>query len=121
MENTSINKLASFAAPVGRVFIAAIFLQTGLAKISAYAGTQGYMEAKGVPGELLPLVIALEVLGAIAIIVGFKTRLAAFALAGFSVLSALIFHFDFGDQAQAMNFMKNIQGIFTTGFSLNAF
>ena len=50
-----------FAAPVGRVLIAIMFVMSGLSKISGYAGTQGYMESVGVPGILLPLVIALEV------------------------------------------------------------
>ncbi|MBK6452373.1 MAG: DoxX family protein [Proteobacteria bacterium] len=54
---------------IGRVLIAAMFLFAGIGKISGYAGTQGYMQSMGVPGALLPLVIALEVLGAIAIMV----------------------------------------------------
>ena len=56
------------------MLLAALFLVTGLGKIGAYAATAGYMESVGVPGALLPVVIAFEVLGAIAIIVGWKTR-----------------------------------------------
>jgi putative oxidoreductase len=93
---------------VGRVLIAALFLLAGLSKIGGYAGTQGYMAAMGVPGALLPLVIALEVLGAIAIIVGWRTRLFAFLLAGFTVLSALIFHRALGEPMQYILFMKNL-------------
>jgi len=93
---------------LGRVLIAAIFLVAGLNKIGGYAGTQGYMEAMGVPGALLPLVIALEALGAIAIIVGWRTRLFAFLLAGFSVVAAVIFHRALGDQMQFILFMKNL-------------
>jgi putative oxidoreductase len=93
---------------VGRVLIAAIFLVAGLGKITGYAATQGYMASMGVPGALLPLVIALEVGGAIAIIAGWRTRLVAFLLAGFSVVSALIFHSALGDQTQFILFMKNL-------------
>lgn len=93
---------------VGRVLIAAIFLLSGVSKISAYAATQGYMDGMGVPGGLLPLVIAFEIAAAIAIIVGFKTRIAALLLAGFSIVSAVIFHGDLGDQAQFIMFMKNL-------------
>ena len=67
----------------GRVLIASMFLIAGLGKIGGYAGTQGYMQSQGVPGALLPLVIALEVLGAIAIVIGYRTRLVAAALAVF--------------------------------------
>ena len=92
----------------GRALIAAIFLIAGLNKIGGYAGTQGYMEAMGVPGALLPLVIALEVGGAIAIILGYHTRLFAFLLAGFSIVSALLFHRALGDQMQSILFLKNL-------------
>ena len=93
---------------LGRVLIAAIFLVAGLNKIGGYAGTQGYMEAMGVPGALLPLVIALEVVGAVAIIVGWQTRLFAFLLGGFTLLSAVIFHRALGDQMQSILFLKNL-------------
>ena len=76
--------------------------------LSQYAGTQGYMDAMGVPSFLLPLVIITEVFGGLAIILGWKTRYVALALAGFSMLSALLFHADFSDQAQMTNFMKNL-------------
>ena len=91
----------------GRVLLAHIFLISGWSKIGGYAGTQGYMEAMGVPGALLPLVIAVEVLGALALIIGFKTRWAALGLAAFSVISAVIFHSNFADQMQMISFMKN--------------
>ena len=58
------------------------------------------MEAMGVPGSLLPIVIATEILGALAIIVGYQTRIVAFLLAGFSLVSAILFHFNFADQMQ---------------------
>ena len=60
------------------------------------------------PGALLPLVIALEVGGALAIIVGWQTRIVAFLLAGFALLSALIFHSHFADQVQMIMFWKNV-------------
>ena len=103
-----MNQIQMLSAPIGRLLLSMIFIVSGLNKIGGYAGTQGYMEAMGVPGVLLPLVIALEVLGGLAILVGFKARLVAFALAGFSILSALLFHSDFSDQMQMISFMKNL-------------
>jgi putative oxidoreductase len=93
---------------VGRFLISVMFLIAGISKITGYASTQGYMEAMGVPGALLPLVIILEVFGALAIIIGYKTKVIAFLLAGFSIVSALLFHNNFADQMQAALFMKNI-------------
>ena len=103
-----MNTLQNFAAPTGRFFLAIMFFMSGLTKITQYAGTQGYMEAMGVPGSLLPLVILTEALGGLAIILGWKTKYVAIALAGFSVLSAILFHADFSNQAEMTNFMKNI-------------
>ncbi|MDR9435605.1 MAG: DoxX family protein [Thiohalophilus sp.] len=93
---------------VGRLLLAHIFLLAGISKISGYAGTQGWMESMGVPGMLLPLVILLEIGGALALIIGWQTRWAAWALAAFSVLSAVIFHSNLADQMQSILFMKNL-------------
>jgi putative oxidoreductase len=102
---TSLAKPADLA---GRILLALMFLVSGLGKIGGYAGTQAYMASAGVPGWLLPLVIAVEVLGALAIIVGFHTRLAALALAAFTLAAAVLFHAHFGDQMQSIMFMKNL-------------
>ena len=98
----------AFATLLGRVGLSLIFIISGFGKIAAYAGTQQYMESQGVPGALLPLVILAELGGGLAILGGFFTRWVALALAGFSVISALLFHHNFGDQMQSINFMKNI-------------
>ncbi|WPC06713.1 DoxX family protein [Pseudomonas benzenivorans] len=92
---------------LARLLLAHIFLLAGINKIGGYAGTQGYMESMGVPGALLPLVILLEVGGGLALILGFLTRWAALALAGFSVAAAVIFHTNFDEQMQMILFMKN--------------
>lgn len=92
----------------GRVLLASLFLLSGLTKMSAYAATAGYMTAMGVSAALLPLVIATEVLGSLAVIVGWHTRIAAFLLAGFTVIAASIFHNHFSDQIQLIMFLKDI-------------
>lgn len=100
-----MNTVSNFA---GRLLLAAIFLIAGINKIGQYAGTQGYMESVGVAGELLPLVIILEIAGALALILGIQARLAALALAGFSIASAVLFHANFADHIQQILFMKNL-------------
>ena len=103
-----MKQIQSIAAPAGRILISLMFVTSGFSKISGYVATQGYMEAMGVPGALLPLVIAVELLGGLTVMLGWHTRIAAFLLAGFSLLSALLFHANFGDQMQMIMFMKNI-------------
>ena len=92
----------------GRVLLAHIFIISGWSKIGGFAGTQAYMESMGVPGALLPLVIAVELLGGVALIIGFQTRWAAIALAAFSIVAAMIFHYNLADQMQMISFMKNL-------------
>lgn len=100
--------LQNLAAPVGRLFLALIFIIMGFSKISGFAATQGWMESAGVPGALLPAVIALEIGGGLAILVGWRTRIVALLLAGFSLLTAIVFHADFADQNQFIAFLKNV-------------
>jgi putative oxidoreductase len=100
--------LEKFAELAGRALLALLFLLSGLGKLGSYDATAGYMSAMGVSGALLPVVIATEVIGAAAIIIGWRTRVVAFLLAGFTLLSALIFHRNLADQIQMIMFFKNI-------------
>jgi putative oxidoreductase len=94
---------------IARILVAHIFLLSGLSKLGAgYASTQGYMESMGMPGILLPLVVALEIGGGLGLIIGFFTRWIALALAGFCIVGAAIFHHDFADQTQMIMFMKDL-------------
>jgi putative oxidoreductase len=92
----------------GRFLLAVLFLLSGLGKVGAYGATAAYMSSAGVPGALLPAVIATELLGSLSVVLGWKARAAAFLLAGFSVLSALIFHNNWADQTQMVMFLKDL-------------
>jgi putative oxidoreductase len=93
---------------VGRLLLAAIFVLTGFHQIPDFVGTQEFMVSKGVPGFLLIVVIALEIVGGLALIIGWKVRMFAFLLAGYSLLAALLFHTNFADEQQYYSFMKNL-------------
>ena len=105
MNMTNLNNASNL---IGRSMISVVFIMAGFSKIGGYAGTQGYMESVGVPGLLLPAVIALELFGGIAVLLGYQTKIAALLLGGFTFLAAIIFHSDFGDQMQMILFLKNI-------------
>ncbi len=103
-----MNALNPVSTLVGRILLGVMFLLAGLDKIGGFEGTQGYMQAMGVPGMLLPLVILLEVGAGLALILGLWTRWAAILLAGFTLLANLIFHLDFSQAMQQILFMKNL-------------
>jgi putative oxidoreductase len=102
---STVSNLSELA---GRVLLAVLFLIAGVGKISGFAATQGYMASQGVPGALLPLVIATELGGGLLIVIGLWTRWAALALAGFTVLAAILFHGNSADQMQQIMFLKDI-------------
>jgi putative oxidoreductase len=106
--NSLFDAVKSYVDVVGRVLIAAVFVLSGWGKIAAYAGTQAYMQHASVPGGLLPLVILLELGGGIAIVIGLYTRPVALLLAGFSLLTGLLFHAGSADQVQQIMFLKNL-------------
>ena len=104
MENNQQNLAAA-----GRVLIAALFLVSVLFKLMDYQGTVGWIGSVGLPVPPLAYVVAVivELIGGVALIVGFKTRWVAIALAAYSVAAALAFHNNFADPNQLFNFLKN--------------
>lgn len=88
----TMETLADPLTCAARLLLALLFLHEGWLKIDAYADVAGYMEAHGVPGSLLPLVILTELGGGLLIALGLGTRAAALALAGFCTLAAVLFH-----------------------------
>lgn len=102
-------------ALIGRLLFALLFLPAGISKIGGFAGIVGYIGSKGLPMAELGAVIAIvvEVGGALALIAGFGTRLAALVLAAFTLVATFFFHNYWGvpaDQAmvQQLMFYKNI-------------
>lgn len=103
-----MDTLAPYLITLGRLLLAPVFLQSGISKIFDYAGTQALMEAHGLPGILLIPTVALELLAGLGILLGLWTRCAALALAIFCVLAAVVFHLDFGDRMQTIQFLENV-------------
>ncbi|WP_193177114.1 DoxX family protein [Oricola nitratireducens] len=95
---------------VARILLAFIFILSGWGKFFAIDGTAGYIASVGLPAAtLLAWAAAIfELAGGIAILVGFRTRETAWALAAFSVFTGFAFHFHPADQMQMIMFMKNL-------------
>lgn len=102
------NGLAQLVSVASRLLMALIFIMAGYSKIGGYEGTQQYMQSMGVPGGVLPLVIALELGGGLLLLAGLFTRTIASLLAGFCVISGVLFHLNPADQMQMILFMKNL-------------
>ena len=118
--------IQAYAALVGRILLALIFITSGFSKITGFEGTVGYIASKGLPLPQIGAVVAIlvELGGGLMLAIGFKARWAALALAIFTLAAAILFHnyWDVADAAQKMaqqiNFWKNIS---ITGGMLLAF
>jgi len=98
-----------------RILLALMFLLAGLSKFAGLDGTAGYIASKGLPmaGLLAFGTAALEVGGALLLIVGWKARWAALALAVFTLMASVLFHNYWAMPAdqqmmQQLMFMKNL-------------
>ena len=110
--NTTTNDALAL---IGRILLAWLFLVSGFDKIGGFAGTAGYIASKGLPmpDVLAGATIALEVVGGLLLIVGFKARWVAAAFAAFTLVATLLFHnyWAMPEAQQAMQklmFLKNL-------------
>ena len=102
-------------ALVARLLLAVLFLPAGIGKITGFAGTVGYISSVGLPMPTVAaaLAAAVEVLGGLALVFGFGTRLAALALAFFTLVASFFFHAYWNlpeaqQMMQQLMFFKNV-------------
>ena len=101
-------RLRSGANVAGRVLMSLIFIAAGAGKIGTFEATQAYMVSFGVPAFLLVPTIIFELGAGLLLLIGGATRPVAFLLAGFTLVSAAIFHSDFSVPVEQIMFLKNI-------------
>jgi len=111
-----LKKLDNLFFIVGRSLLGLYFIGPGLGKIFDYASTLVLMKMKGVPftAALLPVTIAIQLLGGIFLVLGKNLRLTAFMLFGLTIFINIFIHNFWtlhGDPSQAheiQNFIKNL-------------
>jgi putative oxidoreductase len=92
---------------VARFLLGSLFLWSGIGQVQGYDETAIFLQRHGVIGGLLPIAIFVELAGAVLIIAGYRTRFTCLVLAGFCVVTALLFHANFADRTQVFHFLKN--------------
>ena len=102
--------LKAFISLVGRILLVIIFLNSGIGKIGNFEGTAQYMAKFGMSNTTFFLLgaIVFELLGSITVILGYFTRFGALLILIFLVPTTLIFHTNFADRMQMIQFMKNV-------------
>lgn len=101
---------ASALTLLGRVLLSIIFILAGFAKLTTISGTAGWFASIGLPLPTVTTVVVglVELLGGLAILIGFQARFAALLLAVFTLAATAIAHLDFADQVQVMFLQKNL-------------
>jgi putative oxidoreductase len=109
------NSSSSVVPLIGRILMSAVFLISGFFKVAGYSQVVGYAAAKGLPlaGVAIACAAAVELLGGIAILIGFKTRIASWVLFLYLVPATVIFHNFWAlqgmeQQDNMIHFMKNL-------------
>lgn len=107
---TQTSHASAYVSFAGRLLLALLFLLAGFNKLTAPAGTIGYIASAGLPFPELAYAAALfvELALAAALVVGYQTRIAAALMAAFTVVTAFGFHFNLADQNQFIHFFKNL-------------
>lgn len=100
--------MSSIAAFFGRLMLAAIFIIAGAGKLGDLAGTDHYIQSVGMPAGLALPAAIFELVAGLAIALGVMTRFFSLLLAGFCLLTAVLFHNNFADQTNSIMFMKNV-------------
>ena len=111
-----LKKLDNLFFITGRSLLGLYFIGPGLSKVFDFASMLALMRMKGVPFSLflLPLTIAIQLLGGIFLILGKNLRLTAFMLFGLTIFINIFIHNFWalnGDPSQAheiQNFVKNL-------------
>src|SRR5262249_42770568 len=101
-------RLSAAGDLVGRLMLASLFVTEAIGKLVAYGPAGRYMAAFGVPEQLLPAAVAVELGGGLMIMLGLGTRFAAAALGVFCVAAAVLFHSSFSDRNQLIHFEKDL-------------
>jgi len=109
-QTNDVSGLARAMPASGRLLLAALFLLSGTGKLFDPSGTMQYIASVYVPAPFLAYAaaVAVEILGGIFLVIGYRTRAAAIALAIYTLLAAILFHANWADVNQMIHFMKNI-------------
>jgi putative oxidoreductase len=109
-QTPTAQNIGDIASLAGRVMLSALFLLSGLGKVSAPAATIGYIGSVGLPFATLgfAIAVAIEFGGGLALVLGYRARIAGALMAVFSIAAAFGFHRDLADPNQLVHFMKNV-------------
>ena len=106
--DAQLDRLRNPILLVGRVFIAAIFIYDATLLVRFPADNVAYMQQFGLPGILLYPTAIFQFFGGLMIVFGLWLRPTAVAFAGFCLMTAIVFHHDFAQLTELIQFGKDV-------------
>lgn len=108
--DASLSDIPATVPALGRFMLSALFLLSGFAKLTSPAPFLDYIASVGLPMPQVALGIAIlvEMVGGTMLVVGYKTKIVAYLMAGFTLVTAFIFHSNLANQTQFLFFFKNL-------------
>lgn len=97
----------------GRVLLSSLFLASAFGKITNFESTTRFMESFDVPMAplLCAMAAALESLGGISLVVGYRARWAAAALGGFVLATTFVFYLGADQRVQLLKNLAILGGL----------
>lgn len=110
MPNGTTNAAQDIGALIGRVLLSAIFIWSGYEKLISAAATQAEFAHMNLPlpAAAWVVTVVVELIGGLALLIGFQTRLVGFVLGVWSIATAIVGHSDFSNPDMQIHFMKNV-------------
>lgn len=105
-----MDTVKTYLTPLGRLLMSSLFIRAGVNDLKDMGGLAQYIEHLHIPlaNVTVWIVLAIHLLGGLAILLGFKTRWAAAVLAIFCLITGFAVHLPVGDQANMISFYKNL-------------
>ena len=103
-----MDKLNAYTPTAARLLLSALFIVGGIGKLADVQGFAGYLAMGGLPAFLAWPAVLFEIAVGVAMILGFQTRIMALLAAAFCLVTAALYHSNFGDQTQMIMFLKNL-------------
>lgn len=105
-----LTSLLTWTPLAARILVGVMFLIAGFSKLTNFSGTVDFAQSAGLPLPVVAIVIAIaiELLGGLSLVLGYKIFWGALSLAIFTLIASFVFHGNFADPMQQLLFTKNM-------------
>ena len=99
-----------YIALAARVCLSLVFFKAGISHLTGFSGFVELISGQGLPlaTVLAAGTVFFQLLGAISLLIGYKTKIGSTLLIIFLIPASLLFHNPIADPSQINDFLKNV-------------